>query len=45
MFSCAEVGDDELGSAARGTDVGDDGIAAGLVAAADDDERARRGQR
>ena len=44
MFPCAEVGDDELCRAACGPDVGDDGIAAGLVAAADDDEGALRGQ-
>jgi hypothetical protein len=44
MLPHAEVGNDELGRAAGGSDVGDDGIAAGLVATADDDERVRRGQ-
>ena len=40
----AELGCDEVRGPAGGTDTGDDGVAADLVAAGHDDVRAERGQ-
>ncbi len=45
VFPGADIGGNELGAAACGPDAGDDGIAALLIATADDDERSFVGQR